>query len=118
MGGTEPGIEILLLTLKGGQAEAVGEPVSAQVCVCFFMIGWGSLHSVCHAHGARGLAYAAVFMALQIHSVLPPRHLFDWLCAYGCAQTRASIMRGVCVCARGGGVPLCPAPGFVSPFPA
>jgi len=83
VGLVQPGIEILLLTLEG--RPAVGEPVSTRVsvcvCVCVFM--GGGLCTLCHAHGARGLAYAAVFMARQTHSELP-----HGICLAGC----------VCVC--------------------
>lgn len=71
------------------------------------------MHSGCHAHGARGLAYAAVFMALQTHSVLPPRHLFGWLivCVREHYERLGWDWGGSCS-------PLPPAPGFVLPFPA
>lgn len=45
----------------------------------------GGLCTLCHAHGARGLAYAAVFMALQTHSELPHGIC---LAGYVCARTR------------------------------
>lgn len=63
------------------------------------------MHSGCHAHGARGLAYAAVFMALQTHSVLPPRHLFGWLIV--CVREHYERL-GWDWDERGGFVPLCP----------
>lgn len=109
VGSTEPGNEILLLTLKARQA--VGEPVSARSC--FFFL-WEEVCALCvSCTRCESLAYAAVFMALQTHSVLPPRHLFGWLIVC------VSIMRGgVGVVVVVGVFPFAPAPGFVSPFPA
>lgn len=49
---------------RGMQAGSWG----ACKCLSVFFLAGGA---VCHAHGQRGLAYAAVFMALLIHFVLP-----------------------------------------------
>jgi len=90
-----------------------GEAGSWGACesLSVFFYGRRSVHSVGHAHRVRGLAYAAVFMAPQTHSALP-----HGICLAGCVCAHG------CVCEHyegwGAEVPLCPAPGFVSPFPA
>lgn len=73
------------------------------------------------AHRLRGLAYAAVFMALQTHTALP-----HGICLDGCACVHVCVhelyeeggVRERRVVVVGRHSPFCPAPGFVSPFPA
>lgn len=80
VGSTEPGNEILLLTPKARQA--VGEPVSARSCF-FFFYGRRSVHSVCHAHGAR--AWHMLLFLWHYRLTLCSPHgicLVGWLCAW------------------------------------